>query len=84
MRALPKFSLLSDLLEFLITTDNSAAMREEKFTVIESIAREFIDELHDQGLSEAVCDDLEKHAYSVNDGVRDNVLRNMHVLAGIR
>ena len=33
-----------------------------------------------QGLTEAVCGDLEKHAYSVNDGIRDGEIRNRHIL----
>ena len=42
-----------------------------------------IDELIGQDLTKAVCGDLEKHAYSVNDGIADAGLRNMHVLAGV-
>ena len=40
-----------------------------------------IDLLQEQGLTEAVCGDLEKHAYSVNDRIRDNEIRNLHILA---
>ena len=83
MRSLPKFPLLADLLEYLITTDNSPALFEEKYSMMEEIAVEIIEELHEQGLTEAVCTDLEKHAYSVNDGISDGQLRNMNVLAGI-
>ena len=36
--------------------------------------------LQEQGLSEAVCGDLEKHAYSVNDGIRDGTIRNLSIL----
>ena len=32
------------------------------------------------GLTEAVCGDLEKHAYSVNDGIKDGRIRNLSVL----
>ena len=37
----------------------------------------------DQGLTQANCGDLEKHAYSVNDGIADGDLRNAHILAGV-
>ncbi|MBQ3401469.1 MAG: hypothetical protein IJG61_08745, partial [Lachnospiraceae bacterium] len=67
----------------LITTDNDAGNAEEKYDVIESIAADVIDELIDRGLTQAVCGDLEKHAYSVNDGIADAGLRNLHVLAGV-
>ena len=51
--------------------------------MIEGIAADVIEELQEQELTEAVCGDLEKHAYSVNDRIADSELRNMHVLAGI-
>ena len=59
------------------------ALAEEKYNVIEGICADVIDELIDQGLTEANCGDLEKHAYSVNDGIEDAELRNMHILAAI-
>ena len=58
-------------------------MAEEKAAVIEGIAADVIDELIDQGLTKAVCGDLEKHAYSVNDGVEDAGLRNSHILSAV-
>ena len=84
MRALPKLALNAELMEWLITTNNEPTMQEEKYNVIEGIAQDVIDELHEQELTEAVCDDLEKHAYSVNDGIRDGLVRNMNILAGVR
>jgi len=83
LRALPKLSLLAELMEYLLTTDNDGSIHEEKYSVIESIAADVIDELIDQELTKAVCGDLEKHAYSVNDGVGDGNLRNLHILAGV-
>ena len=83
MRGLPKLSILAELLEYLITTDNDGSLAEDKYQVMEGIASDVIDELMSQGLTKAVCGDLEKHAYSVNDGIRDSGLRNMHVLAGV-
>lgn len=85
-RALRELDILSEsaeLFEYLITSDNSPEQSEEKYKVIESVASDIIDVLRDQGLTQAICGDLEKHAYSVNDGVSDPVLRNMHVLAAV-
>ena len=39
--------------------------------------------LNDQNLTARRGDDLERLAYSVNDGIRDGELRNMHVLAAV-
>ena len=83
MRALPKLSLLAELLEYLLTTDNSETIYHEKYDVIEGIAADIIDELVAQNLTKAVCGDLEKHAYSVNDGIEDALIRNLHILAAV-
>lgn len=83
LRQLPKLSLHAELMEFLITTDNEEEMAKEKYDVIESMAGDIIDELIDQDLTKANCGDLEKHAYSLNDGIQDGDLRNMHILAGV-
>lgn len=83
MRKLPRLSILAELLEYLLTSDNDKPAREEKYMVIESIASDIIEELQAQGLTDAVCGDLEKHAYSVGDRVEDPSLRNLHILAGV-
>ena len=83
MRALPRLSLTAELLEYLLTTDNEAETSEEKSRVIESVAEDVIAELREQGLTQADCLDLEKHAYSVNDHIADGQIRNMHVLAAV-
>ena len=83
MRALPKLSLTAELLEYLLTTDNEPETSAEKSRVIEGIAEDLIAELRAQGLTQADCADLEKHAYSVNDRVADGQIRNMHVLAAV-
>ena len=83
MRQLPRLALLAELIEYLISTDNDGDMAAAKRDVIEGMAADVIAELRAQGLTRADCGDLEKHAYSVNDGVEDAQIRNMHVLAGI-
>ena len=83
MRALPKLALDAELLEYLLTTDNEGALAESKQDVIEGIAADVIDELQAQGLTQAICGDLEKHAYSVNDGIGDAEVRNLHILAAV-
>ena len=83
LRSLPKLSLHAELMEFLITTDNEEEMAREKYDVIEGMASDIVGELIDLGLTKANCGDLEKHAYSVNDGIEDGDLRNMHILAGV-
>ena len=81
LRRLPRLSVLAELLEYLLTSDNDKPAREEKYMVIESIAADIIEELRAQELTDAVCADLEKHAYAVNDRIRDAAVRNLHILA---
>ena len=83
MRALPLLASEADSLEFLLCTDNTPDNAEEKYYAIEDLASRVITALQDQDLTEAACGDLEKHAYSVNDGIADNALRASHVLRAV-
>ena len=42
-----------------------------------------IKEIQERNLSNAICGSLEKHAYSVNDKIKDSTLRNMHILEAV-
>ena len=83
LRELDKLPFMAELLEYLLTTDNEKYTKDEKIDVMEGIAADVIGELQAQGLTQAVCGDLEKHAYSVNDRIADAQIRNMHILAAV-
>lgn len=83
LRGLGRLGLLAELFEYLLTTDNDGDMAASKRDVMEGIAGDIIAELRRQGLTEADCGDLEKHAYSVNEAIRDPELRNAHILMAI-
>lgn len=83
MRALSKLSMLAETLEVLLSTDNEPGTAESKYDMIEDVASDVIDELTAQGLTKAICGDLEKHAYSVNDSIADAEIRNLHILAAV-
>lgn len=72
---------LARSLEWLISTGNDETLAEDKYFCMEGIASDVIEKLQEQGITEAICGDLEKHAYSVNDGIRDAEIRNLHVMA---
>ena len=84
LSSLDKLSINAPLLEYLLTTDNSKEMANEKYNVLEGIASEVIDELISQNLTKAICGDLEKHAYSINDSIVDGDIRNIHILSAIK
>jgi hypothetical protein len=79
LRELPLLCSLSDTFEFLLTTENNADLYETKYYIIEDIASTVISALQEQRLTEAICGDLEKHAYSVNDGIKDQYIRNLSI-----
>ena len=83
LRELPLLSEEAETLGLLLTTDNGPELARAKADLMENLCGSVITALQDQGLTEAVCGDLEKHAYSVNDQIGDPELRNAHVLAGV-
>ncbi len=82
LRTLPCLGSLADALQGLLELDNTPAAARVKGEVVEDIATLLIEQLGEQGLSEATCGDLQKHAASVRDGIRDSYLRSLHLLEG--
>ncbi|MCF0145112.1 MAG: DUF4037 domain-containing protein [Eubacterium sp.] len=75
---------LAARLSFILMADHSdPAVAEEKYTAIEEVASWIIEDLQGREITKAVCGDLEKHAYSVNDHVRDSEIRNLNILATV-
>ncbi|MBP5385088.1 MAG: DUF4037 domain-containing protein [Lachnospiraceae bacterium] len=83
LRELPLFGNLAESLEFLISSDNGEKTARVKTEMIEDICALIIKRLKEEQLSDATCADMEKHAYSVNDHIRDGMLRNQHILSGV-
>ncbi len=80
---LPLMGNIGESLQALTEIDNTQKNAQLKQEVIEDMAVLLIDAFRSQGLTEAICTDLEKHAYSILDGIRDTKLRNMHIMDGI-
>lgn len=84
LRGLEGGTELAGKLSLLLGGDNSTpATAETKYDTIEEVAAMTITSLREKELTDAVCGDLEKHAYSVNDHIRDSNVRNMHILAAV-
>ena len=79
LQDLDRLSELHDTFEFLLTTENTEALSETKYYIIEDISSSVISVLQEKRLTEAICGDLEKHAYSVNDGIKDTNIRNLNI-----
>lgn len=74
---------ISDALQGLTELDNSPQNVKTKQEVIEDIAILMIKEFENQDITKAQGNDLEKHAYSILDSIKNNTLRNMHIMDGI-
>ncbi len=71
---------LAKNLSLLLVSKKSA---EEKYEIIEEISSFFILELQKKEITKEICPDLEKHAYSVNDMIKDGSIRNLHILTAV-
>ena len=82
MRDLEILGNLSEPFEYLLSSANGEKESLKKSNLIEEAAGGVIAELKKQGLTEADCGDLEKHAYSVNDSIKDTDIRYLSIFAG--
>ncbi len=85
-RGMRELSILSDLestLTALAELENSGDIARQKAEIIEDVSAMIIAEYKRQAITQATCQSLEKHAYSIIDGIADATLRNMHIMDGI-
>lgn len=68
---------------WLIESENGKNQVKDKLEIIENLSQGIIDEYKKLELSSATCNNLETHAYSINDKISDINLRTSHILSGI-
>lgn len=83
LRELEKLNGLYDDLEYLISSGNNEKESAEKQEMIERISEKVIAELSAQKLTRVDSPDLERHAYSVNDMIKDPEIRNQNILYAV-
>lgn len=83
LRSLDRLAVLGSDLEYLISSPNTETEAKSKTERIEKIATCIIGELENQELTKAASPDLETHAYSVNDRIKDPETRNLHILYAV-
>lgn len=83
LKSLDRLSELDEAMYYIMTTTNDDIFAEDKYDIMEQISSEVIEELKTQKITEAVCQDLEKHAYSVNDMITDGDIRNKNILYAV-
>jgi len=82
LRDLPILSECEPSLEGLLEYGNSLDESNLKCQIIEDLCKMLINELKKQNLSDATCLNLETHAYSVTDKIKNAEIRNMHIMEG--
>ncbi len=83
LRELSKLSELSCVLEYLISSPNDSEHFLKKQECVENIAKQIINELKAQCLTQNLTNELEQHAYSVNNHIKDALLRNENIFYGV-
>ena len=82
LRNLPILSECEPSLEGLLEYGNDKNESKLKCEIIEDLSRMLISELKKQNLTDATCINLETHAYSVTDKIKNAQIRNMHIMEG--
>ena len=83
-RALKDQNILSELydpLEYLLLGDREDT--NGKLFTIGEVCHAVQDELRRQGITSMKCDDMEKHAYSVNDCIKDGNIRSISIFVAV-
>lgn len=85
-RALSQLPVLSELygdFEYLISNDNNEQASKIKNEKIEQISKKIVGYLKEKDFTCFRGDELEGHAYSVNERVIDSNIRNLHILSAV-
>lgn len=79
-----KEKAIYEKLSYIVLTENESEENlKKKADLIEEVCSLVEEKLQKQNLTEAVCGDMEKHAYSVNDKISDSNIRNLNILISI-
>lgn len=79
----PDYEALASDLEYLLSSGNDETAVKKKCEIIENICTQISQKMKEQGLLDAVGADTEWLAYAVNDLIKDNTIRNMHILCAV-
>ena len=83
MRELDRLAYLEGALTSLTELGNSELEIKVKNESMEEICQEFAKEFKRQGLIDNANDDFGKHAFSIQNRIKDLKIRNMHIMDGI-
>ena len=82
-RGLEPLARLSEVKGALLALLQGDVSDGEKLSLIEAVCSSLTNELRMQELSKATCENLDTHAFSVLDSIKNSYLRNMHIMEGV-
>ena len=77
------YKTIAETLEYLISSDNEPENAERKRQTIEAICCDITEELKERKITNSTSTEMEQQAYMVNNTIKDNNIRNMHILSGV-
>ena len=83
LRDLPVLNDIEEPLVFLTESGNDKATASDKAEIISDVAAVILGEVKRQKLTDATCNNLDTHAYSVNYSITDSEIRNLNILYGV-
>ena len=84
LRLLPGLSILAEILDYLLNSENSLENYTNKIEMIDNINTLIIEELKRQEISLLDSKDLDKIAYHINERIKDIDIRNLDILISIQ
>ncbi len=79
-RGLKDLNILNNIENDLLALDYSKLS--SNLNLIETISAKIISEFIKQGITSATCNNLDTHAYSISDHIKNNDLRNSSIMLG--
>ena len=83
-RGLMELKILNNIGNDLLALDYSIISKDENYNLnlIEEISSKVINEFNNQKITNATCNNLDTHAYSITDHIKNIDLRNANIMAG--
>lgn len=83
MRNLAVLSELESSVEHIISSPNDEMEVKVKIKIIEELCKDIVAELKKQKITDYCGEEMEGHAYSVNNKIKNEEIRNLHILYGV-
>ena len=70
-------------MSFLFSSPNDEMEVKVKIKIIEELCKDIVAELKKQKITDYCGEEMEGHAYSANNKIKNEEIRNLHILYGV-